>query len=64
MKKSRISDSQIPAVIKQAESGVPVPEHGISSATYYVKSGQARFRVFKPSPHRRIPSASQQGCEK
>lgn len=39
MKKSRFSDSQIIAVVKQAEAGRPVPElcrkHGISSATFY-----------------------------
>ncbi len=39
MKKTRFTDSQILAVLKQAESGVPVPqlcrEHGISSATFY-----------------------------
>lgn len=39
MKKSRFSDSQIIAVLKQAEAGMPVPElcreHGISSATFY-----------------------------
>ncbi len=39
MKKSRFTDSQIIAVLKQAESGTPVPElcrqHGISSATFY-----------------------------
>ena len=39
MKKSRFTDSQILAVLKQAESGVPVPElcreHGISNATFY-----------------------------
>jgi putative transposase len=39
MKKSRFTDSQILAVLKQAESGTPVPnlcrEHGISSATFY-----------------------------
>lgn len=39
MKKSRFSDHQIIAVLKQAESGTPVPdlcrEHGISSATFY-----------------------------
>ncbi|WP_404542892.1 IS3 family transposase [Dyella agri] len=39
MKKSRFSDSQIIAVLKQAEDGTPVPElcreHGISSATFY-----------------------------
>ena len=39
MKKSRFTDSQIIAVLKQAENGSPVPElcreHGISSATFY-----------------------------
>jgi putative transposase len=39
MKQSRFSDSQIIAVLKQAEAGNPVPElcreHGISSATFY-----------------------------
>ncbi len=39
MKKSQFSDSKIMAILKQAESGVPVPElcreHGISSASFY-----------------------------
>ena len=39
MKQSRFSDSQIIAVLKEAEGGTPVPalcrEHGISSATFY-----------------------------
>ncbi|MDH7944927.1 transposase, partial [Pseudohongiella sp. SYSU M77423] len=39
MKKSRFTDSQILAVLKQADAGVPVPElcreHGMSSATFY-----------------------------
>ena len=39
MKKSRYSDSQIMAILKQAEAGVPVPElcreHGMSSASFY-----------------------------
>jgi len=39
MKKSRFTDSQIMAILKQAESGVPVPElcreHGMSSAAFY-----------------------------
>lgn len=39
MKKSRFMDSQIMAILKQAEGGVAVPalcrEHGISSATFY-----------------------------
>ncbi len=39
MKKSRDTDSQIIAILKQAEAGTPVPElcreHGMSSATFY-----------------------------
>jgi putative transposase len=39
MKKSRFTDSQIIAVLKQPEAGRPVPglcrQHGISSATFY-----------------------------
>ncbi len=39
MKKSRFSDSQIIAVLKQAEAGSSVPdlcrEHGVSTATFY-----------------------------
>jgi putative transposase len=39
MKKSRYSDSQIMAILKQADAGTPVPElcreHGMSSAAFY-----------------------------
>ena len=39
MKKSRYSDGQIMAILKQAEAGVPVSElcreHGMSSASFY-----------------------------
>lgn len=39
MKTSRFSDSQILAILKQAEAGTPVPdlcrEQGISSAIFY-----------------------------
>ena len=39
MKKSRFSDGQILAILKQGENGVAVAdlcrEHGISNATYY-----------------------------
>ena len=39
MKKSRFTDSQILTILKQAESGVSVPElcrqHGMSSAAFY-----------------------------
>jgi putative transposase len=39
MKTSRFTDSQIIAILKQAEAGSPVPElcreHGVSTATFY-----------------------------
>jgi putative transposase len=39
MKKSRYTDSQIMAILKQAEAGTPIPElcreHGMSSASFY-----------------------------
>lgn len=39
MKTSKFTDSQIMAILKQAEAGRPVPElcreHGMSSATFY-----------------------------
>ncbi len=39
MKKSRYSDSQILAILKQAEAGAPIPalcrEHGMSNASFY-----------------------------
>ena len=39
MKKSRFSDTQILSILKQAESGIPIPEicreQGISSITFY-----------------------------
>lgn len=39
MRKSRYNDSQILAILKQAEAGTPVPElcreHGMSSALFY-----------------------------
>jgi putative transposase len=39
MKKSRFTDSQILAILKQAEGGISVPElcrqHGMSSAAFY-----------------------------
>ena len=50
MKKSRYTDSQIVAILKQAEAGTPVPElcreHGMSSGANYVdKHRSACFRI-------------------
>jgi putative transposase len=40
MKKSQFTESQILAVLKEGEAGVPVAQimrkHGISQATYYI----------------------------
>lgn len=39
MKTSKYTDSQILAILKQADTGIPVPdlcrEHGMSNATFY-----------------------------
>lgn len=39
MKKAHFTDSQILAILKQAESGVPIPElcreHGMGNSTFY-----------------------------
>ena len=44
MKKSRYSDSQILAILKQAEAGTPIPtlcrEHGMSNASFYKWRGK------------------------
>ena len=56
MKKSRYSDSQIMAILKQAESGVPVRElcreHGMSSATFY--KWRAKFGGMDTSMMKRL----------
>ncbi len=40
MRKSKFSESQIVAILKEAESGIPVADvlrnHGISAATFYM----------------------------
>ncbi len=56
MKTSRFSDSQIIAILKQAEGGCPVPElcreQGISSATFY--KWRAKFGGMEASDARRL----------
>ena len=56
MKKSRFTDSQILAVLKQADAGVPVPElcreHGMNSAIFY--EWRAKFGDMDPSLMKRM----------
>ena len=56
MKRSKFSETQIVAVLKEAEAGVPVKEvcrkHGISDATYY--NWKARYGGLGVSELRRL----------
>lgn len=56
MRKSRYSDSQILAILKQNESGVPVPdlcrEHGMSTAMFY--KWRAKFGGMDASMMKRL----------
>ena len=56
MKTSRFSDSQILAILKQAENGIPVTElcreHGMSSATFY--KWRAKFGGMEASDAKRL----------
>lgn len=56
MKKSRFTDSQILAILKQSESGVPVTElcreHGMSSASFY--KWRAKFGGMDASMMKRL----------
>lgn len=56
MKKSRYSDSQILAILKQAENGIPVQElcreHGMSSAAFY--QWRAKFGGMDASMIKRV----------
>ncbi|WP_313297304.1 transposase [Diaphorobacter sp.] len=48
MRKSKFRESQIVAILKEGDAGIPVAEvcrkHGISSLTYYALQEQVRRR--------------------
>jgi hypothetical protein len=62
MKKSKFSESQIVAILKEGEAGVPVAQilrkHGISHATFYKAAVHGKplqgQRHSRPTTHRRI----------
>ena len=56
MKKARFTESQIVAILKESDAGLPVGEvirkHGISSASYY--KGKAKYGGLDASEVKRI----------
>jgi len=64
MKKSRFSDRQIVLILKQAESGVPVPEicreHGISIATFY--KWRSKYGGMDASLMKRLKELEKENC--
>jgi putative transposase len=62
MKKSRFLDTQIITILKQAESGTPIPklcgEHNISNATFYVWRKKFREKDVSTAPPAQQVSAS------
>jgi len=64
MKKSRYTDSQILAILKQAESGKPLSElcreHGMSSATFY--KWRAKYGGMDASLMSRMKELEDENC--
>ena len=62
MKRSRFSEEQIIAILKQQESGVAASdvcrEHGISSATFYIYGCLSHCKIFADLIRRQVP-----GCK-
>ena len=65
MKNSRFTDSQIMAILKQAQAGVPAPElcreHNISSASFY--KWRTKYGGMDAFEHKRVKELEQQLSE-
>jgi putative transposase len=65
MRKSKFSESQIVAILKEADSGIPIAEvlrnHGISAATFY--KWRSKYGGLEASELKRIKELEQQLAE-
>ena len=65
MKRSRFSEEQIIAILKQHENGISTAdvcrEHGISSATFY--KGKAKFGGLEVSDARRLKALEDENAK-
>ncbi len=65
MRKSKFSESQIVAILKEADSGIPVADvlrnHGISAATFY--KWRSKYGGLEASELKRIKELEQQLSE-